>query len=135
MKMLPRKSQGELQDSRVVGAGDPHEIGAAAQTRVREIQVDAIQHVEGLETKGGSPAFAELEALRDARVEIGVAGAFEGVAAERAERAEGIGSKGGGIQPGRDLRGPGTVAGEVRVADENRALPAGAGAGVVDAAA
>jgi len=64
---LPRHPQRELQNPWIAGAGDLHEVAAGLHGR-RQIEIHAIERVEGFEPERYGNPLGDGEALRQAEV-------------------------------------------------------------------
>src|SRR5690349_4148160 len=81
IEWLVFEPQGKLQDARVAGARDPHEVGVGDRAvRVREIHV--VEQVESLEAELDLHAFADREVLVQAVIQVKGAGTAIAVPSE-----------------------------------------------------
>src|SRR5205823_4836754 len=114
-----RVPETELQNPWILRAGNLA-VQAGTKVRRRVSEIDAVQRVEELRPELHLVAFREWhwERLEDRKIKICVAGSDQRVAAQRTERAGGIGRERGRVKPladGVEVRAP---AGEGRISDD-----------------
>ena len=86
---LEGQAQRQLQDARVAGAGDAHEVRAVLR-RGRVIEVDPVQRIEHFEAELRVEPLLGREVLHHAQIDSGQSGSKVSAAAESAVSPDGV---------------------------------------------
>src|SRR6266436_723804 len=79
--ILERQAQRQLQDARVAGAGDAHEVRAVLR-RGRVVEIDPVQRIEHFEAELRVEPLLDREVLHHAEIGSGEAGSKVSAAAQ-----------------------------------------------------